>query len=35
MIGCEIKLNTRKISPAFANRYPQAKTHLLTADSFV
>jgi len=34
LIGCEIKLSTGRISPAFLSRYPQARTHLLTADNF-
>lgn len=34
-IGCEIKVNDGKISQAFKNRYPEAKTHLVNSDNFV
>lgn len=34
-IGCEIKLTDGKISQAFKNRYPDAKTHLINSDNFI
>lgn len=34
-IGCEIKLTDGKISQAFKNRYPEAKTHLINSDNFI
>lgn len=34
-IGCEIRLTDGKISQAFKNRYPEAKTHLINSDNFI
>lgn len=34
-IGCEIKLHKGSISQAFKNRYPEAKTHVLTLDNIL
>lgn len=34
-IGCEIKLTNGKISQAFKNRYPEAKTHEIDSDNFI
>ncbi len=34
LLGCEIKLTAGKVSSAFTNRYPEAQTHLLTAENF-
>ncbi len=34
-IGCEIKLTGGIISKAFCNRYPEAKTHVITTDNFI
>ncbi len=34
VIGCEIKLNKGKVSRAFQNRYPKAKTHVITSSNF-
>ena len=33
LIGCEIKLTKGKVSPAFTNRYPNSKIHVLTMDN--
>ncbi|MEI6221957.1 MAG: ATP-binding protein [bacterium] len=35
IIGCEIKFHQGKIAKAFLNRYPQAQTHVITADNFL
>jgi len=34
-IGCEIKLTDGKISQAFKNRYPEAKTHLINSNNYI
>ncbi len=34
IIGCEIKMKSGKITPAFTRRYPNAKTHLITIENF-
>jgi hypothetical protein len=34
-IGCEIRLTGGNLSQAFINRYPDAKTHLITAKNFI
>lgn len=35
IIACEIKLNKGRVSRAFKNRYPKAKTHVLTLDNLL
>ncbi|MEI7578932.1 MAG: ATP-binding protein [bacterium] len=35
LLGCEIKYSNGEISKAFQNRYPQAKTHLITSKNFI
>ncbi len=35
IIGCEIKLHGGKLSRAFSNRYPEAKTHVVTAHNLL
>lgn len=34
LYACEIKLNHSTITPAFANRYPHAQTHIITLKNF-
>lgn len=34
LIGCEIKLGKGRVSRAFTNRYPEAKTHIVTSANF-
>lgn len=35
IVGCEIKLNGGKFSSAFRNRYPEAKTHIITMNNLI
>ncbi len=35
IIGCEIKFRSGKVSRAFLNYYPKAKTHLITASNLI
>jgi len=35
IIACEIKMQKGKISIAFKNRYPEAKTHIITENNFM
>ncbi len=34
LYACEIKLNKGRLTHAFTNRYPQAKTHVITLNNF-